>query len=173
VKDKINKRWVISGFIWAGVIFLTCWNISLMERIKSPAEKTEISRNEGQFLRYNSENISRVLKKKASFYQSVESLKLGILSVENQLNKLAAKYDLKGVRLETQPDEAGQEGVPVKLVFEGSFKRTLELLGVLEKDYPYLVINKMMITPYQLMNKAKFRVLFRYRYRISTSARRT
>ncbi len=68
MKDKINKRWAVVGLIWAGVIFLTWWNVDTMDRIRSPRERIEISHTEMQFVQYNSENISSVLKKKALFW---------------------------------------------------------------------------------------------------------
>lgn len=164
MKDKINKRWIVVGLIWAAVIFLTCWNIKTMERVRSPAERLEISRNERQFLQYNWENISRVLKKRALFHQPVESLKLGLLSVENQLQGLVAKHDLKEFRTEFHPSKASQGSMPLKLTFKGSFERTLKLVGALQKDYHYLLIKQMKIVPHQPEHNAEFQILFNYRY---------
>jgi hypothetical protein len=172
MKDKTNKRWIVVGIIWAVVIFLTCRNINTMDRVRSPAERIEISRNERQFLQYNSENISRVLKKRALFHQPVESLKLGLLSVENQLQGLVAKYDLKEFRTECHPSKASQGSMPVRLSFQGSFERTLKLMGVLQKDYPYLLIKQVKITPHQLEHNAEFNILFDYRYRVSSGESR-
>ena len=168
MKDKINKRWAVVGLIWAGVIFLTWWNIDTMERIRSPRERVEISHTEMQFVQYNSENISRVLKKTALFCQPVESLKLGCLSVESQLRSLATEYDLKAIKTECQPGEDNQGSMPIKLSFEGSFKRALKLLGVLQKDYPYLLTKQVEMIPYGLEDNIKFRILFSYRYRMSS-----
>ena len=168
MKEKINKRWIVVGLIWAVAIFLTCWNINTMDRLRSPEERMEVSRNERQFLLYNSENISRVLKKRALFHQPVESLKLGLLSVENQLQGLVAKYDLKEFRTECHPGKASQGSMPVRLSFQGSFERTLKLLGVLQKDYPYLLIKQVKIVPHQPEHKAGFQILFNYRYRVSS-----
>jgi hypothetical protein len=168
MKDKINKRWIVICLIWAVVILLTFWNINTMERLKSPAERIEISRNERQFLQYNSENISRVLKKRALFQQPVESLKLGLLSVENQLQGLAAEYALKGLRTEFHPGKASEENMPFTLSFHGSFEKTLRLLDVLQKDYPYLLIKQVKIIPHQPEHNAEFQILFNYRYRDSS-----
>ena len=168
MKEKINKRWIVVGLIWAAVIFLTCWNINTMDRLRSPEERIEIFRNERQFLRYNSENISRVLKERALFHQPVESLKLGLLSVENQLQGLATEYALKGFRTECHPGKASEEKMPFTLSFQGSFERTLKLLVVLKKDYPYLLIKQVKIVPHQPEHNAEFRILFNYRYRVSS-----
>jgi hypothetical protein len=168
MKDKISKRWVVVGLIWAGVIFLTWWNIDTMDRIKSPRERREISHLERQFVQYHSENISSVLKKRALFFQSIESLKLGCLSVENQLRSLAAAYDLNAFKTECQPGEDNTESMPVKLSFQGSSERALRLLGVLQKDHPYLLIKQVEMIPYDQAGNIKFRILFSYRYRIAS-----
>lgn len=169
MKDKIKKRWIVVGLIWAVVIFLTCWNINTMDRVRRPGEKIEISRSERQFLQYNSENISKVLEKRALFQQPVESLKLGVLSVENQLKVLVAKYDLKEFRTECRPGKADQGSMPVMLSFQGSLDRTLKLLGIIRKDYTYLLIKQMKITPHQADHRARFQILLNYRYRISSA----
>lgn len=168
MKDKIKKRWAVVGLIWAGVIFLTWWNVDTMDRIRSPRERKEVDHTEMQFVQYNSENISHVLKKAALFCQPVESLKLGCLSVENQLRSLATEYDLKEFKTVCQPGEDNQGSMPIKLSFQGPFKRTLKLLGVLQKNYPYLLIKQVEMIPYQLENKIKFRIFCNYRYRIAS-----
>ena len=168
MKDKINKRWAVVGLIWAGVIFLTWWNIDTMDRIRSPRERREISNMERQFVQYHSEDISSVLKKRALFCQPIESLKLGCLSVESQLRSLATAYDLKSFKTECQPGEDNQGSMPIKLSFQGPFERALKLLGVLQKDYPYLLIKQVEMIPYELEDNIKFRILFNYRYRISS-----
>jgi len=169
MKDKINKRWAVVGLIWAGVIFLTWWNVDTMDRIRSPRERIEISHTEMQFVQYNSENISSVLNKTALFCQPVESLKLGCLSVENQLRSLATEYDLKEFKTECQPGEDNQESMPIKLSFQGPFEMSLKLLGVLQKDYPYLLIKQVEMIPYELEDKIKFQILFSYRYKVTTT----
>ena len=168
MKDKINKRWAVVGLIWAGVIFLTWWNIDTMDRIRSPRERREISNMERQFVQYHSEDISSVLKKRALFCQPIESLKLGCLSVENQLRSLAAAYDLKAFKTECQPGEDNPRNMPVKLSFQGPFERAVKLLGVLQKDYPYLLIKRVEMIPYDLTGNIKFQILFSYRYRIAS-----
>lgn len=168
MKDTLNKRWAVVGLIWAGVIFLTWWNIDTMDRIKSPRERREISHLESQFVKYHSENISSVLKKRALFCQPIESLKLGCLSVENQLRSLATAYDLKAFKTECQSGEDNTGSMPVKLSFQGPFEGTLKLLGVLQKDYPYLLIKQVEMIPYDLAGNIKFRILLSYRYRIAS-----
>ena len=169
MKDKIKERWIVVGLIWAVVIFITCWNINTMDSVGGPGEKIEISRSERQFLKYNSKNISKVLEKRALFQQPVGSLKLGVLSVENQLKVLVAKYDLKEFRTECRPGKTNQGSMPVMLSFQGSFNRAMKLLGVFQKDYPYLLIKQVKITPHQADHRATFQILFNYRYRVSSA----
>jgi hypothetical protein len=173
MKDKINKRWAVVGLIWAGVIFLTWWNVDTMDTTRSPRERIEISHTEMQFVQYNSENISSVLKKRTFFCQPVESLKLGCLSVESQLRSLATEYDLKEFKTEYQPSEDNQGSMPIKLSFQGPFERSLKLLGVLQKDYPYLLIKQVEMVPYELENKIKFQIFCNYRYRITSKGMTT
>jgi len=40
--------------------------------------------------------------------------------------------------------------------------------GVLQKNYPYLLIKQVEMIPYQLENKIKFRIFCNYRYRITS-----
>ena len=169
MNDKVNRIWIAVTLIWIGVLSLTYWNVNTMDKIKKRGEKMELSRMENQFLKYNSENISRVLNKRASFFQTVESLKFGFLSVENQQKELAANHKLGDVKIEGHLDNASQGSMPIILSVKGTYETTLPILAHLQEKFPYLPVTSVRITPHRPQNQIQFQIWMNYRHSISTA----
>ena len=62
--DRINKRWVVVGVIWAVVLSIDYWNIGEMYRIREARARKVFLTMDEQFLRAHSEEISESLKKR-------------------------------------------------------------------------------------------------------------
>ena len=110
-----------------------------------------------------------ILENKKLLSRPVESLKIGLLSVENDLKILAAKYSLSAVKLKSYPEKAAVGKVPIEMVFMGTFDAALKCLRDVQNNYSYLPVGKIAISIDRLARQIRFNVTFNYRYELSFS----
>ena len=171
--DRMNKRWIVVVVIWVAALALNYWNISEMYRIREAREQKVFLTMDEQFLRAHSEEISESLKEREAFFHSAEALNLGLLTVENELGALAARYDLAEVEVKSQLDQDTGSSIPVVLSCEGSLKKVVECLEALRNDYAYVPVTKVAIEIEERGAPARCEVLLNYRYRIVRSETQT
>jgi hypothetical protein len=155
------------GLVWAGVLMIDLWNIEKMDQIREVRAQREIFLRDQQFWNNNVKNISQILHRYSSFTQSVESLKLGLLQLENNLKASALSLGLKEVKFISQAETAGEGIVPIKLVFIGAFKDASQWLDKIQRDLPCVYIQNIKVSLEPLAEQVKFQVSINYRYTIS------
>ena len=168
IKDNFRKRWIIVGIIWAGVLILTCWNVNKVGPIVYNRIEDDIFMKDSQFWKYNAKNISKIMKNKKLICQPVESLKIGLLSVENNLKSLVSKYDFYGLKIDSSIVKASDGRMPINLVFYGSFEKVLQWLRAVQDNYPYIPVGRIEILFNQGAKRAEYHILLYYRYEISS-----
>ena len=166
--DRINKRWIVVGVIWAVVLAIDFWNIGEMVRIREARERQVFLKMDEQFLRAHSEEISESLKKREAFFHSAEALNLGLLTVENELVALGATHGLFGVRVQSRPDETDGGSIPVTLMCEGSLRKMVECLEALRRDYAYVPVTRVKVKMQDPGARARCEISLTYRYKIIT-----
>lgn len=171
--DRMNKRWIVVGLIWAGALAVNYWNISEMYRIREAREQKVFLAMDEQFLRAHSEEIAESLKKREAFFHSAEALNLGLLTVENAVGALAAKYDLAHVDVKSLLDQDTGSSIPVVLSCEGSLKKVVECLEALRRDHAYAPVTKVAVEIEGRGAPARCEVRLNYRYRIVHPETRT
>lgn len=171
--DRLNKRWIVVGAIWAAALALNYWNISEMYRIREAREQKVFLTMDEQFLRAHSEEISESLKRQEAFFHSAEALNLGLLTVENELGALAARYDLAEVDVRSQLDQDTGSSIPMVLTCEGSLKKVVECLEALRRDHAYVPVTKVVVEIEGRGAPARCEVRLNYRYRIVHPETRT
>lgn len=171
--DRINKGWIVVGVIWAVALSINFWNIGEMYRIRETRERKVFLKMDDQFLRAHSQEISESLKKREAFFHSPEALNLGLLTVENELGALAARYELTGVNVKSQEGRADGSGIPVVLSCEGSLRKMVECLEALRRDYAYVPVTKVVIEIEGRGAPAKCEAWLNYRYKIVGRETRT
>lgn len=167
MKDKIKVIWFALGLIWISAISLNCLNIKTMQKIKLLREGAEYSRTDDQFLKYNSEGISGISEKKESLFRTAESIKLGLLSVEDLLNALAARYDLSRIEIEGHEDQEDNGTVPISIFFKGSLNRAVQYISSLQKDYPFMPIGRIKMSVDEAVGQTEFHLTLNCRFKIS------
>jgi hypothetical protein len=166
-RGKFKNRWIMVGLVWAGVLMIDLWNIEKIDQIREIRTQREIFLRDQQFWNNNAKNISQILQRYSSFTQNVESLKLGLLQLENDLKAGALSLGLKEVKFISQMEMAGEGRVPIKLVFNGTFKAASQWLDTLQKDFPCVGIQNIKVSLDPLAEQAKFQVSINYRYNLS------
>jgi hypothetical protein len=166
--DRISKRWIVVGVIWAAALSINYWNIREMARIAEARERKIFLTMDEQFLRAHSQEISESLKKREAFVRSAEALNLGLLTIEDELGGFAKEYGLTGVSVQSRPDQAEGGRIPVLLSCEGSLRKMVECLEALRRDYAYVPVTKVSIEIESQGAPAKCEISLDYRYRIVT-----
>ena len=164
--DRINKRWIVVGAIWALALVIDYWNIGEMYRITEARERKVFLKMDEQFLRAHSEEISESLKKREAFFHSAEALNLGLLTVENELSALAAENGLAGVKVQSLPDQADGGSIPVTLLCEGPLRKVVDCLETLRRDYAYVPVTKVKVEIEAPGAPARCEISMNYRYKI-------
>ena len=96
MRGKFKNRWIMVGLVWVGVLMIDLWNIEKIDQIREIRTQREIFLRDQQFWNNNAKNISQILQRYSSFTQNVESLKLGLLQLENDLKVSALSLGLNG-----------------------------------------------------------------------------
>ena len=156
--NRISKRWLVVGVIWVTALAVNYWNLSEMSRIRKAREQKVFLTMDQQFLRAHSEEIARSLKKREALFRSAEALNLGLLTVENELGAVAAKYDL------TKVDGSS---IPMVMSCEGPLKKVVECLESLRKDCAYAPVTRVKIEIAGQGAPANCEFWLNYRYRIA------
>ncbi len=167
MKVNLTIRWIVIAVIWAGSLMITYWNINKISLISNEIEKEEVFKMDDIFWNYNSGNIFQILTKRDSLILPVESIKLGLLTVQNKLTRLAEKYDFNEIQIENNPEQTGGPGIPIKIHFEGPFKGILPWLSTMENDFPYLPVKHIKITADPVSKRAIFQIWLYLRYKFS------
>ncbi len=167
MRGKFKNRWIMVGLVWAVVLMIDLWNIEKIDQVREVRAQREIFLRDQQFWNNNVKNISQILQRYSSFTQSVESLKLGLLQLENNLKASALGLGLKEVKYISQTEMDGEGMVPIKLVFTGTFKAASQWLDKLQKDLPCVYIQNIKVSLDPLAEQAKFQISINYRYNLS------
>ena len=173
MKNTLTDKWIIVGAVWFVTLGLTYWNVVKIDSIIPARDREEIYQMDELFWKYNSNNISKILEEKERLFHPTESLKLGLIAVENQLRLKAEKYHIKDFSVVSHPNRGDGERMPVSFSYRGSFKETVQWLDMLEKEFPFMPIQKITISTNPPGTEAKFQIFLMYRYTIVTSENTT
>jgi hypothetical protein len=169
MRNKFKNRWIIAGLIWFGVGIVHFWNISAMDQVQTLRDQRENLLMDNRFWQDNAEHFAQIMQQYSGAVESIESLKLGLLNLENNLRAKALNLGFEQVEFINQPEMA-QEGImPVRVFIQGAFHNLLQWMDVLRKDFAYIQIRNIKIVPNPLAMQAKFQFSILYRYRLSTA----
>ena len=166
MRDPFQIRWLVTGIIWAVALFLIYWNGNLMADIRRNQEKTVYAQADNRFLESRAKKISEVIRKKGTYRQSIISLKFGLLSLEEQIDTITGYYGLSDTKINILSDQPGNDSVLIQLSFLGTIENAVRFLDMLQKDSPYLFIDKAAIKMDEEKKEIHFSFSMIYMYRM-------
>jgi hypothetical protein len=169
--SKIKSRWILLLLIWLGVIYLSFANSETISAIVSNREKMEVLRLDREFWIEHSSNISRVLRQRKALNNEIESLNLGLVSLNGIINMLGDKYGLSELKLQIDPKGSQGNSIPVSLSFNSPLRNGIDALSTIQADYPFLSFQKVKILMEDKQNQAKFDLLINYRYLVTVNSK--
>lgn len=167
-KDNLKRRWVLVGLAWAGALLFVLGNAALINQIMHARAKTYSLQKDAEFLKDHAEGISDVMKERTGLSQPVETLSLGLLTLEGELRHLAVSQGLIEVRIESTQNEDSGDRVPIKVSCEGQLRNIMEWLEAIGKNRPYLIVSGIELEANTPEARAKCNILLHYRYTVST-----
>ena len=166
---NLKNRWITLGCIWAGIFIITLSNIKLKDSIlESRKEKILLQVDKGYLLE-NATKINATFEQAKAFYQNIDSLKLGLLSLENELTWLAQTHDLSDVKFNSTVSQADSENIPVVLSFKGFLNGLAAMLAVIKNNYAYLSVTQITVDIDKPKKEADFRISINYRFKLPSS----
>jgi hypothetical protein len=164
--DSMRNKWVLTGFIWSAVILITLYNSSEIKRLKLAREEIETLRMDEQFWKQHSESTAGITAEGNRLFLDVESVDIGLLTIDNHVKKLSSDLNLPPVVINKQPVTASDGQVPVDLSFTGSFTDAFRWFKSLDKQMPFLKAVNLKISIDPVSNKAVTTGSYFFRYRI-------
>ena len=164
--DSMRNKWILTGFLWTAVVLITLYNASEIRRLKLGREEMETLRMDEQFWQQHSESIAGISAEGNRLFLDVESVDLGLLTIDNRIKKLSSDRRLPPVTFNRQPITASDGQAPVDISFTGSFADAFRWFQALNKEMHFLKAVNLRISIDPVSNKAVTNGSFLFRYRI-------
>ncbi|RPH49680.1 MAG: hypothetical protein EHM85_13015 [Desulfobacteraceae bacterium] len=163
--DSLRNKWILTGFLWFAVVVITFYNASEIKRLKTAREEMESLRMDEQFWQQHSESISGISEEGNRLFLDIESVDLGLLTIDNLAKKLSSDRHLPPITINRQPITASDGQVPVDISFTGSFADAFRWFQTLDNEMPFLkAVNlKISIDPVSNITVTNGSFFFRYR----------
>jgi hypothetical protein len=168
---RLNAYWLTAAGLWMLAIGLTCWNLSTIEAVSMARDNGERLRNEVLFQRQYIGKLEAVRQTAETYALPVDSVQLGFLTVQQQLEALAAVFGLQKVKVARLVGQTDPEQWPLTVSFEGAFQGTAGFLQAL-RQYPYLNPQRLQvkIAEDSLRASTEIQLVFQFRLKPAESA---
>jgi hypothetical protein len=145
---------------------MTYLNMAMVQKIKIQQQEAEAIIMDGKYVKENFEKINRVFKKRATLEQPIESVKLGLIDIENQLRALGLQNGLTKIVFSNKREDSGEKQLDVLMSCEGKSEGMLNLIGTIEKEYPFLPVTAVDLKKNQDGLSYRFQVIMAYRIKL-------
>lgn len=166
MKSNLTMRWIGVCVVWVAAIALSYWNMNAVSAIIMDMEQEEIYRMDDVFWQYNSGKISQVLPQKDIMIRPIDSLRLGFLEVESNLETLSRQHQFEDILVEMSPNDATGNGIPIRVSFKGPFGGILPWLKDLEAQFPFLPVTQVKVTVDPINGQTRYQIIVFFRYDI-------
>ena len=164
----INK-WVITSAFWFAIILLTFYDVSKINQLHAALDEIETLRLDQQFWQRHSEDLDGLVAESKRLYLTVDSVDMGLLTVEYRLKTLSSQLGLPPVTLTKQQGNQSESEVPVGISFAGSFGNMFKLLQSIKKDMPFLKAKNIKINVDPFTRKIVLEASFFLKYKTEPS----
>jgi hypothetical protein len=141
-------------------------NSNIINSILEAREKREILKKDTAFWRENTENINIVMEQEKLLTHNIESLRLGIVFLDDIFSRLGVIFNLAELKVEMDANQSTGDRLPVRLTFKSSFKDGLGVIKKLQSDYTFLYLKRIKLEQGLSGKPAVCEILLDYRYRV-------
>jgi hypothetical protein len=159
--------WVYILIIWGGSFVLTYMNLATVQKIKIKQQEAEAIVMDGRYVKENFHKITQVFEKRATLEQSTESARLGLLGIENQLRAIGSQNGLMKIIFSNKGVVSGGNQLSVFMTCEGNSEGIINLIGTIEKEYPFLSVTAVDLKKNQDELSFRYQVTMEYRIKMT------
>lgn len=166
MNSGIKYKWLLLMVIWGGCFLLCFFIVGTINSILDSREKEEILQRDMVFWKRNADNISGVIKQQRLLSHEIDSLKLGIIFLNDIFNRLASDFDLTDLKVEMDSKQSQGDSLPVKVSFKCTLKNGLDTINKIHTEYTFTPFSSVKIEKSNAEKSAKFNILLNYKYHL-------
>lgn len=167
--DAYRKRWIAVGVIWGVALLLAFWNLQTMERIAEDRRSWQVAMANQGFIDGRQQDMEDIADQVARLTRPAASPVFGRLAVTEDLEQLAARYELIEFKVSGEAGPTTGQTVPMTVSFKGTLSAADRWLMAVQSDFPYLVVRSMDAKGTALEPSASFTVQLNCRFRAVSS----
>ena len=114
----------------------------------------------------NTDKIAGVIEQQRLLRHEIDSLKMGIVFLDDAFNRLAADYNLTELKVDMDSKQAEGASMPVKTSFKGTLKNGLDAIQKIQTEYLFIPFRSIKIEEENTEKTAKFDILMDYKYHL-------
>ncbi len=165
MSKPLKIRWLVVLGIWLFSLVATYWNLDKIDAVIRSRTQMEQLRKEIFFQSQKAGSLNEVGKLYRAMYYSAPSVKLGLISIENQMEGLADSYGLTAVDLQSQVDAGMNDQVVCTLFMQGGLAQIFRFLSDMNQ-YPYLPVRRFHLQALPSEDRFRGEVEFVFQYRL-------
>lgn len=161
-----GRRWAVIAIIWALGLLILGWNIAAVDDLRMVMITDAMERSERRFLQQNTTEIELTSLAKERLEQKTPSIKLGILSINQYLEKKAKAHGLSNAKFTLKEILDNQSKAIILLACDGNYTQLISLLNELESLMPYLTAHHLKASAMPGNHVMRFFMTFQYEGRV-------
>ncbi len=165
MKDRYKKKWLILALVWSCAIGLFFFNLYKINDYQKRKESLIVKEEIERFLKLHKGQLEDISREKEKFYDHIPNIKIGLLKIEERLERLLKKNGLTMEKIEYGGIYKGISNVEIDLMCNGIIIGFINMLSSIKKRFPYLEIENIDIKFTKPM-KGSFRIKMKYNFLI-------
>ena len=166
MKPGTKIKWLLLLIIWGGCFLLCFFNADTVNSILDRREKREILQKDMAFWKQNTDKISEVIEQQRLLRHEIDSLKMGIVFLDDTFNRFAADFNLTELKVDMDSRQAEGESMPVRTSFKCTLKNGLDAIKKIQEEYHFIPFRSVKIEEGNTEKSAKFDILMDYKYHL-------
>lgn len=165
MKNNIKKYFIFVCIIWSVSLILFFVNINQLKKLTKYKSNHLLDMAQKQFINEYSKEIETTFQKTKSLCKEVESTKIWILNLKEDVTTLAMQFGLSKIIIQGLQNQESEIQTKIALSCEGSLKGFVELINAANKKYQSLYFSKMeiMLNPSELRDKFNLSMTARHK----------
>ncbi len=166
MKDKYKKRWILVGIIWSFALATFIFNLVKIERYSKEKEKLVAQKRINEFIKKHKSVLKNAVQEKKRLYDHIPSPNIGLIKIEELLNKLAEENGLEVIQIGHEEAVEEVDSIDLSITCRGAIRDLIKTLYSICSGYPYLEINTIKLD-LDRDKKGIFEIRLKYKFVIS------
>jgi len=163
MEDRYKKKWLILALVWICSIGLFFFNLYKINDYQKRKESLIAKREIEKFLKSHEKQLKDISKERERYYDRVTNIKIGLLKIEERLERLLKENGLTIGKIEYGELYEGISNVEIDITCNGIITGFINMLSSMRKRFPYLEIEDIDIKFTQPM-EGSFRLKVKYNF---------